>query len=311
MVLFVIGIIPANLLQMRISLKPVTSVSVVIPCYNYGHYLSRAVNSVLEQTCPVSEIIIVDDGSQDNTREVAAGFGDRVRYIYQQKSGVSIARNAGIRAAQGEWIGFLDADDAWLPHKSERVQQAIREHPDVAMFYHPLLYIQDGKEHTDPVLEPDALWPTFRHFNMVSNGSAALVRRSVLLQLGGFDQAMAPWEDWDMWARVALQHPVYKLPEILAHAWLHPASHGSNWLKSYETSRRIVKTLSQGLTGVRRWWFRQHFLAYRAFDCSMELRATDRGAARMTLFQSLRDWPSPFYIPRRWWAFVLTLAGRV
>lgn len=91
-------------------------VSVIIPCYNHGHYLPHAVNSVLAQTFTDWEAIIVDDGSTDNTREVAAQFTDeRVRYVHQENRGLSGARNTGIRAAQGAYLAFLDADDEWEP----------------------------------------------------------------------------------------------------------------------------------------------------------------------------------------------------
>ena len=95
-------------------MKP--AVSVIIPCYNHAHYLCRAVQSVLAQTYADWEAIIVDDGSTDNTREVATRFSDpRVRYIYQENRGLSAARNTGISAAQGSYLAFLDADDELEP----------------------------------------------------------------------------------------------------------------------------------------------------------------------------------------------------
>ncbi|MEM4724269.1 MAG: glycosyltransferase family A protein, partial [Candidatus Hadarchaeum sp.] len=110
-----------------------SSVSVIIPCYNHGHYLPCAVNSVMAQTFADWEAIIVDDGSTDNTREVAAQFTDsRVRYIYQDNRGLAAARNTGIRAAQGEYLAFLDADDEWEPTFLEACVAALSQQPALA-----------------------------------------------------------------------------------------------------------------------------------------------------------------------------------
>jgi glycosyltransferase involved in cell wall biosynthesis len=288
-------------------------VSVVIPTYNYGHFLARAIDSVLDQTCPVFEIVVVDDGSQDNTREVAESFGNRVRYIFQENRGLSAARNTGIREARGEWVGLLDADDWWLPEKHQKVQELLGQCPDAVMIYHPsLLVAPDGRQRVRPVLEPDALWPALRHENWISGGSSALLRRSVLLDLGGFDESLKSVEDWDMWVRVALRHPLHKLSQPLSGVWTHAASMTMNHARMAEATRQIVdKTLSDGLHGIQRILFRQRILARVAFDASVELRSIDRSQSHRYLYTSLADWPSPFFLPKRWWSLCLALAGRV
>jgi len=92
-------------------------VTVVIPTYNYGRYICETVESALGQTYSPVEIIVVDDGSMDDTRERLATYGDRIRYIHQQNRGLSAARNTGIQAARGEFVALLDSDDLWLPDK--------------------------------------------------------------------------------------------------------------------------------------------------------------------------------------------------
>src|SRR5947209_13220762 len=96
------------------------SVSVIIPTYNHGRFIADAIESVLAQTYPVSEIIVVDDGSTDETQEVVEKFGEKVRYIEQANAGVSAARNTGIENSDGDLVAFLDADDTWLPEKIEK-----------------------------------------------------------------------------------------------------------------------------------------------------------------------------------------------
>src|SRR5260370_11913693 len=104
-------------------------VSVIIPNYNYAHYIGQAVDSVLAQTYENTEIVVVDDGSHDTSEKLIAGYGERVRLIKQKNQGVSAARNTGVRETQGELLAFLDADDLWLPLKLEKqVQRFLDDH---------------------------------------------------------------------------------------------------------------------------------------------------------------------------------------
>src|SRR5687768_11860549 len=105
-------------------------ISAVIPSYNYAHYLARAIDSVLAQTYAVKEVIVIDDGSTDNTREVVAKYGEPVRYVYQNNAGLSAARNAGIRLACTPWIGLLDSDAWWMPAKVEEQVKKLSAQPD-------------------------------------------------------------------------------------------------------------------------------------------------------------------------------------
>jgi glycosyltransferase involved in cell wall biosynthesis len=112
---------------------PAPLVSVVIPTYNYARFVSEAVDSVLAQTYPSLEVVVVDDGSTDDTREVLARYGDRIRYIYQPNAGLPAARNTGIKAARGEFIGLLDSDDVFHPRKFELQMRYMLAHPEVGM----------------------------------------------------------------------------------------------------------------------------------------------------------------------------------
>ncbi|MHC4951850.1 MAG: glycosyltransferase family 2 protein [Planctomycetota bacterium] len=107
-------------------------ISVVIPAYNAGPYIRRTLESVLRQTHPADEIIVVDDGSTDNTADVAASYGDSVVLIRQENAGASVARNTGIEAAKGNWIAFLDGDDEWIPERLERQAAHLAKNPDLA-----------------------------------------------------------------------------------------------------------------------------------------------------------------------------------
>ena len=110
-------------------------VSVVIPNYNYARFLPEAIDSVLAQTYGQIEIIVVDDGSTDDSREILDGYGDRVTVIFQQNAGVSAARNNGVSRSRGEYLAFLDADDAWLPAKIERQIAAFRGDEEIGLVH--------------------------------------------------------------------------------------------------------------------------------------------------------------------------------
>src|SRR5437588_6877362 len=108
-------------------------VTAVIPTYNYGRFVTQALESVLAQTYANIEIIVVDDGSKDDTREQLASYADRIRYIYQENQSVAAARNTGIRAAAGDLVAFLDADDVWHPQKVELQMFYLADHPEVGL----------------------------------------------------------------------------------------------------------------------------------------------------------------------------------
>lgn len=185
-----------------------STVSVIIPCYNTGRYLAEAIQSVLDQTYHDFEIIIVDDGSTDDTREVARRFDDsRVHYIWQANKGLAGARNTGLRAAKGELVAFLDADDTYLPEKLQSEVEVMLGSPGIAMVVNgwifvdpegsPLDIVQPWQEHpADPGL---AYWLLGLPF--VVHG--VMLRRDKLAQIGYFDETLKASEDWDLFIRLA------------------------------------------------------------------------------------------------------------
>jgi glycosyltransferase involved in cell wall biosynthesis len=110
-------------------------ISVVIPCYNRSTFLKRAIDSALAQTARASEVIVVDDGSTDNTREVCAGYGNQIEYVWQKNAGSSAARNTGVSHARNRWVAFLDSDDYWTTSHLARMASALEETGGEARFY--------------------------------------------------------------------------------------------------------------------------------------------------------------------------------
>jgi glycosyltransferase involved in cell wall biosynthesis len=196
-------------------------VSIIIPSYNRADMILTAIESAQAQTFPNWEVIIVDDGSVDNTREVVAGVKDaRVRYIYQDNKGLSGARNTGIRASRGEYIAFLDSDDAFSPKKLELQVPVLDSNLDlglVAAGFHEV----DVKLQFIRELRPWEKSPILDLLNWVRTcpfcPGAPLVRRTWLEKAGLFDESMRFVEDWDLWLRMSflgcrmqwLEEPVY------------------------------------------------------------------------------------------------------
>jgi glycosyltransferase involved in cell wall biosynthesis len=171
--------------------------SVIIPAYNCAHCITDAVFSVYAQTCGAHEIIVVNDGSTDKTREVVSSLGQKVRLLSQMNQGPGEARNLGANVAKGEWLAFLDADDVWLPGKLSKQLEYVRD-PSVAV-----VNCRAKTKQGDPMpasISFDRLW----EINDLIT-SSAIVRRSAFLEVGGFDPRpdLRSAEDYDLWLRLA------------------------------------------------------------------------------------------------------------
>lgn len=187
--------------------KSPPSVSVIIPTYNHAHFLPQAVQSVFEQTFQDFEVIVIDDGSEDGTRDVVQGIVDsRFQYTYQENQGLAASRNAGLRAAKGEFIAFLDADDILLPGKLQVQTAWMRAHEKYGLVASGWNYIDRQGTRLGvslPWLGVPELSLTSWLFNCPVVPNSVLVRKHWLDHVGGFDRAFRRVEDWDLWLRLA------------------------------------------------------------------------------------------------------------
>ena len=188
----------------------------VIPTYNRYTLLKRAINSLLAQTHPVDEIIIVDDGSTDNTKDIQNDFPEII-YIYQKNSGVSAARNVGIQKAKNEWIAFLDSDDEWHKEKLEKQVLFHKNKSDILMSYTAEKWVRDGKIVKIPKkyrkIGEDAFLENLSYCNIAP--SSAMLNKSLLERVGFFDESLEVCEDYDLWLRITIAHKVGLINEQL------------------------------------------------------------------------------------------------
>ena len=207
------------------------NISVIIPNYNYGRYLRQAIDSALGQTLPPHEVIVVDDGSTDNTDEILADYQDRIKVARQQNQGVATARNKGAGIATGDLLGFLDSDDVWLPTKLELQVKRFLAEPDLGLVHCGVLNIDSDGVPLEKRVDGMEGWVAlemlrFRKSVVIAPGSASLIPRSVFEEVGGYDtdRRLHPSEDWDLSYRIACSHKIGFVPEVL----IHYRQHGKN-----------------------------------------------------------------------------------
>jgi len=205
---------------------PAPTVSVVIPTYNCARFLADAVDSVLAQTFKDHEVIIVDDGSTDETSQVINRYGTKVRYIRQRNAGVSAARNLGISESTGRYISFLDSDDTWLPSKLDRQLDALQKQPGYRACYSGVIRVASD-------LSTLGTWrsdrPATNLGDLLTRGNvigsvSVLCERSIFSEVGMFDLSLSQCADWDMWVRMATRTDFLYVDELL----LTYRQHGSN-----------------------------------------------------------------------------------
>jgi glycosyltransferase involved in cell wall biosynthesis len=285
------------------------NVSVVIPTYNRAKYLRVALESVISQTCLPAEIIVVDDGSTDNTQEVVRDYIHHIRYFAQTNSGPSAARNLGIRESRHAYIAFLDSDDAWMPYKLEHQMDWFNREPSLGMtgtrylscdeFLHnprEQLIFQLAPSDNEEILIRN-LWPT----------PSIIICRRCIEVVGLFDENLRYAEDWDLWMRIASRFPIKTIHEPLVLVRNHKdsliASHDnilSNFYVWLQLIQRNKVTYDMGSIPYRKalsWYYLNVSYHYQVLG--------NRYLESRFLSKSIAAWP--FFSPRRFAALAKKL----
>ncbi len=220
-----VGVAAPGALAAR-SLGKAPAVSVIIPTYNRAHLLGEALDSVAAQTFRDYEIIVVDDGSNDQTRELIARRPEPIRYVWQHNQGVAEARNHALRLTHSEFVAFLDSDDLWEPTFLARAVERLRSHPDEALVYTDFVSTDAvgtalrghrKKPHGGEVTA-ELFASTFIHT------SAVVARAHLVRDAGGFDGRLTHNEDYDLWLRLSLRNRFGLIDEPLCRRRCHPSS---------------------------------------------------------------------------------------
>jgi len=201
----------------ELSLKQPPPVSVIIPTYNRASWLRGAIDSVLDQTFADFELIVVDDGSTDNTKEIVADYGDKIRYFYQPNKGPSAARNTGIGQAKADLICFLDSDDRWIKNKLQTQVEFIRQNPLTKISYTNEIWIRNGKRvNQKKVHQKYSGWIYQKCLPLcIISPSSVMIHRDVFDKVGLFDENLLVCEDYDLWLRISCRYPIFFIDQSL------------------------------------------------------------------------------------------------
>jgi glycosyltransferase involved in cell wall biosynthesis len=274
-------------------------VSVVIPTYNYGHFVVAAVESVLAQTYADFELIVIDDGSTDDTRSRLLPFNSRIRYIHQENCGLSAARNRGIFEARGQFIGLLDADDQWHPQFLEILLPYFDRNPELVL------------------VGSASRWSTERSFEPVAPGtlplrgipvdrfltthpispSAVLIRRRIFDTVGLFDTSLRSVEDRDMWIRISLAGRAGLVDRRLTWTRIHATSMSSpgNTSRMEHFDRLVLQRAFADRRLARRLALRRKAYSIAAWRAAVGYREAGMyGQAWRCVAAAMLNWPLPY-----------------
>jgi glycosyltransferase involved in cell wall biosynthesis len=276
------------------------AVSVIVPTYNSAHFLTEALDSILDQTWDDFEIIVIDDGSTDETGDVVGSYGDQVRYFYKPNGGPSSARNMGIERARGGYVAFLDSDDLWDPDKLRIQIDFMQKHPDLGLVCTDSVRM-GSRERRQRKLRGDHIGNLFStlYSNSFVRTSTVLMTRGCFGEIGCFDEQYRSAEDYDVWLRVARKYPIAYLDQPLA-----------TYRKHEHNVSRDKLTLRQNAARVLEAHYDPNEISSRAYRTRMSdlhlyfgrayLRVGDLGMARKSFYRSLTLTPFRFRSIRHW-----------
>lgn len=244
-------------------------ISIIIPCFNQGHYLSEALISVINQTFTDWEAIVVDDGSEDETRQVTTQFNDsRIRYIFQENRGLSAARNVGIRAAGSEIIALLDADDIWREDYLQTVKATFDNYPEAIAVYCGFTYIDsDGNQIGVPQhreVPPDEFSSVILQKNWLVP-SSVVFQKQMVEKVDYFDEDLQAVEDWDMWVKMSRHGPFVGIPLIMVKYRLHDSNMSKDPYLMVSSHLQIIRNNYGAPDGNPAEWSALKRMSYRCF----------------------------------------------
>jgi glycosyltransferase involved in cell wall biosynthesis len=277
-------------------------VSVVVPCFNQAHFLPDAIESVLAQTYPNVEIVVVDDGSTDNTSAVVERYPG-VRAVRQRNQGLAAARNAGLKQATGAYVVFLDADDLLLPDALTVGERALEERPDVVFVFGCTMFAMDDGSQAPPPHRPQMSGEYYAALLAgcpIMSIASVMFRRSIFDEMKPFDRSLRAAEDYELYYRLARRQPVNNHDAVVTVYRQHSAS---------MTAGSVRGLLRANLTALHRerryvWCRPRYWAAYRAGTRYWKLHYGSRLAAEVQSSVARHRWAAAvkgFFALLRWW----------
>jgi glycosyltransferase involved in cell wall biosynthesis len=271
-------------------------ISVVIPAYNAAHFLPRCLNSVFAQTLQPAEVVVVDDGSKDDTAEIGRRLGARV--VSRPNGGLSAARNTGVQNSSSEWVALLDADDMWSPEKLRAQADRVRE--DTVLVYTGIrIFGEEGVRSTSLAVEPAEARKMLRYRNPITP-SSVMARREALARNHGFREDIRACEDWEMWMRLQRLGDFAAVPDALTDYYVYPSSMSTDPKRMLDAMEQILPTtLVEDLDGPERWAWTHRIRAVQLYSAALIARDNGLKGEVAYMLRSLAAWPSPLWEPQR------------
>ena len=269
-------------------------ISVIIPTYNRKHTLQRAIDSVLAQTFKPFEIIIVDDGSIDGTKEWLLLNYPSVQYIHQPNNGVSSARNKGIQISQGSWIALLDSDDEWMPEKLESQSRFIEVNRDSSFCHTNEIWIRNGVRVNQMKKHKKYGGDIFKHCLDICriSPSSSIINKDVFEEVGAFDESLTVCEDYDLWLRVTAKFNILFLDEPLIKKYgghLDQLSRVPEGIEQYRI-RSLEKILSMGSLTETQFRSAKDMLIHKLNIYAKGLKKRDKYEELTSTEKKIQDW---------------------
>jgi len=269
-------------------------ISVIIPTYNRKHTLQRAIDSVLAQTFKPYEIIIVDDGSKDGTKEWLLQNYPSVQCIHQPNNGVSSARNKGIQISQGSWIALLDSDDEWMPEKLEYQSKFIEVNRESSFCHTNEIWIRNGVRVNQMKKHKKYGGDIFKYCLDICriSPSSSIIKKDVFEEVGTFDESLTVCEDYDLWLRVTAKFNILFLDEPLIKKYgghLDQLSRVPEGIEQYRI-RSLEKILSMGLLTETQFRLAKDMLIHKLNIYAKGLKKRDKYEELTSTEKKIQDW---------------------
>ncbi|GIX03582.1 MAG: hypothetical protein KatS3mg113_0588 [Planctomycetaceae bacterium] len=284
--------------------------SIIIPSYNYAHYVTRAIDSVLHDPGPSRQVIVVDDGSTDNTAEVLSAYASQIDYVYQTNQGPSAASNHGIRLARGRYVVFLDADDRLLPGGLLKLWETAQRHPEAGIIIGAYQNIDEQGRITygKPPPKMGSCLDNFRRFirgDFAIGCGRSLIRRDVLDRIQ-FPQQLRHGEDWVFHAQILACYPAVSLADRVAESTIHASRLRNQYHSLLKTGNKTIECLFDPQILPREAMALKPIFAARWYGelCRAAWKLRDRRSVRQySLAAMTHDWTS-IWRERHLWRFV-------